>query len=132
VDGAGAEGAVRMPAPGASVRVRVSVGEPESAVKIPVSALRKSPSGDHVFVIETDEQGKTRAQLRHVEGGAMIGEHVVIRSGLVAGERIASSGSFKLREGVLVAIHDAPAAAAAAAPAAMDAEGSSEAPASGH
>lgn len=116
------EGVEHLPAPGASVRVRVAVGEPEPAVRIPVSALRKSPSGDHVFVIQTDEQGKSRASLRHVDGGAVIGEHVVVHSGLVAGERIASSGSFKLREGVLVAIHD-PAAATAASPAPADDSG---------
>jgi membrane fusion protein (multidrug efflux system) len=34
----------------------------------------------------------------------MLGDDVVIFSGLSAGERVAASGSFKLREGVLVAI----------------------------
>src|SRR5437879_11386681 len=38
------------PAPGASVRVEVPVGPATTAVSIPVSALRKGPSGDHVFV----------------------------------------------------------------------------------
>jgi membrane fusion protein, multidrug efflux system len=111
------ESAERLPAPGASVRVRVAVGQPEAAVKIPVAALRKSPSGDHVFVLLPDDQGKPRAHVRQVDAGAVIGEEVVIHSGLAAGEQIASSGSFKLRENVLVAIQDPnPAAAAAPAP----------------
>src|SRR5688572_6199401 len=47
--------ATRAPAPGASVRVQIPVGTPSLAVAIPASALRKGPSGDHVFVLEQDE-----------------------------------------------------------------------------
>jgi membrane fusion protein (multidrug efflux system) len=34
----------------------------------------------------------------------MFGDEVVIHAGLVAGEQVAASGSFKLRESALVAI----------------------------
>jgi membrane fusion protein (multidrug efflux system) len=34
----------------------------------------------------------------------MVGDDIVIHAGLEAGETVAASGSFKLREGVLVAI----------------------------
>lgn len=98
------EGAANAPAPGASVRVRVPVGPQRKAVAIPVSALRKGPGGDHVFVIALDKDGKTRAHVRQVESGTMLGDEVVIHAGLSAGERVAASGSFKLREGALVAI----------------------------
>jgi membrane fusion protein (multidrug efflux system) len=98
------EGAAHPPAPGASVRVRTPVGSPEKAVAIPVSALRKGPGGDHVFVIGADKNGKTRAQLRPVQSGTMVGDEVLIHSGLSAGEQVAASGSFKLRESVLVAV----------------------------
>lgn len=91
-------------APGASVRVRVPVGPPETGVAIPVSALRKGPAGDHVFVITPDPAGKPRAHLRQVETGAMIGDEIVIRSGLAPGEQVAASGSFKLRDAALVTI----------------------------
>lgn len=91
-------------APGASVRVRVPVGAPINAVVVPVSALRKGPAGDHVFVVEADEQGKPRARLRTVQAGEVLGDSVLIMDGLAAGERVAASGSFKLREGVLVAV----------------------------
>jgi len=103
------EGAANAPAPGASVRVRVPVGPPRMAVVIPVSALRKGPGGDHVFVIAPAKDGKTRAHVRQVESGAMLGDEVVIRAGLSAGERVAASGSFKLRDAVLVAIASDPA-----------------------
>jgi membrane fusion protein, multidrug efflux system len=98
------------PAPGASVRVRVPVGSPRAAVAVPVSALRKGPGGDHVFVIAPETDGKIRARLRPVVSGAMLGDEVVIHDGLRAGEQVAASGSFKLREAVLVAIADGAAA----------------------
>jgi membrane fusion protein (multidrug efflux system) len=91
-------------APGASVRVRVPVGPSRKAVAIPVSALRKGPGGDQVFVIAPDQGHKTRAHVRQVESGTMVGDEVVIHAGLNVGETVAASGSFKLREGVLVAI----------------------------
>jgi membrane fusion protein (multidrug efflux system) len=102
------EGTDHAPAPGASVRIRVPVGPPRKAVAIPVSALRKGPHGDQVFVIAPDQDHKTRAHARQVESGAMVGDQVVIHAGLDAGETVAASGSFKLREGVLVAIASEP------------------------
>ncbi|MBC7838576.1 MAG: efflux RND transporter periplasmic adaptor subunit [Nitrospiraceae bacterium] len=102
------EGAANAPSPGASVRIRVSIGLPRKAVAVPVSAMRKGPGGDQVFVIEPDKNGKTRAHVRQVESGAMLGDEVVIHAGLSAGERVAVSGSFKLREAVLVAIAGSP------------------------
>lgn len=97
------DGAGQAPSPGASVRVRVPVGAPQKAVAIPVSALRKGPHGDQVFVI-TQDDGRPRAHVRQVESGTMFGDEVVIHAGLTAGEQVAASGSFKLREAALVSI----------------------------
>jgi membrane fusion protein (multidrug efflux system) len=94
------------PAPGGSVRVRVPVGDPVSVTVVPVSALRKSPAGEHVFVLVKDEQGALRARLRNVESGPMLGDEVVIHAGLEVGELVAASGSFKLMEGMLVALSE--------------------------
>jgi len=91
-------------APGASVRVTVSVGAPEPAVAVPVSALRTGPGGDHVWVIAADPQGQPRAHLRQVRAGQALGDEVLLLEGVEAGEQVAASGSFKLREGVLVAV----------------------------
>jgi membrane fusion protein (multidrug efflux system) len=103
------DGASQAPAPGASVRVQVPVGSPLKTVAIPVSALRKGPGGDQVFVIELDPQGNRRAQIRQVGSGAMLGDEIVIHTGLTAGDMVAASGSFKLRDGLLVAIAGEPA-----------------------
>lgn len=100
--------AANAPAPGASVRVRVPNGPARTAVAVPVSALRKGPAGDHVFVIATDKEGKTRAHVRPVEVGAVLGDEVLIQAGLAAGEKVAASGSFKLREAALVAVASDP------------------------
>ena len=92
------------PSPGASVRVQVPVGEPLLATAIPASAVRKGPTGDHVFVVVADEKGQTRARLRQVTVDSMSGDEVVITKGLEPGEHVAASGSFKLREAALVAV----------------------------
>lgn len=93
-----------VPPPGASVRVQVATGPARSTVIVPASALRTESTGDHVFVLAADEQGRTRAHLRPVEAGARLGNRVVIEDGLAAGEQVAASGSFKLRDSVLVAV----------------------------
>lgn len=100
--------AANAPAPGASVRVRVPVGPTRMAVAVPTSALRKGPGGDHVFVLVQDKDGSIRAHSRPVEVGATLGDEAVIDSGLAAGEQVAASGSFKLRDAVLVAIANEP------------------------
>ena len=98
------DGVPHLPTPGASVRVRVPVGAPRPAVVIPVSALRRGPTGDHVFLIAPDASGKERAHLHTVQGGAVLGDEIVVEEGLAVGDRVAASGSFKLHEGELVAI----------------------------
>src|SRR5947199_7900269 len=91
------------PAPGASVRVEVPVGPATTVVSIPVSALRKGPGGDHVFVIAADSAGRSRAHVQAVRSGPVLEDEVFILSGLTPGQQVATSGSFKLREAVLVA-----------------------------
>ena len=92
------------PPPGASVRVQVPAGVARLAVAIPASALRKGPGGDFVFVVAQDKDSKARAQQRPVQVEALAGDEVVIREGLTPGEQVATSGSFKLRDAVLVAV----------------------------
>lgn len=98
------ENMAHSPSPGASVRVEVPLGATHDAVVIPVSALRRGPGGDHAFVLETGPDGTTRARLRQVRSGPVLGDEIVILEGLTPGERIAAAGSFKLREKVLVTV----------------------------
>jgi membrane fusion protein, multidrug efflux system len=108
-------GDAALPAPGSSVRVSVGVGAPSRVVAIPASALRKGPSGDHVFVLAPDANNALRAQLRPVRVAAVAGDEVLVSQGVKAGEQVATSGSFKLRDAALVAV-SAPVKAAAAKP----------------
>jgi membrane fusion protein (multidrug efflux system) len=94
----------QVPAPGASVRVRVPAGPPIVAVSVPVSALRKGPSGDHVFIIKPDDKGDLRAQSRPAKAGTVLGDEVLLLSGVAAGEQVAAHGSFKLRDNALVMV----------------------------
>jgi membrane fusion protein (multidrug efflux system) len=98
------DGAAHAPAPGSSVRVSVGVGTPIATVAVPATALRKGPAGDHVFVVAPDKDGRARAQLRAVQVAATLGDEVLVGAGLAAGERVAASGSFKLRDAVLVGV----------------------------
>lgn len=106
---------VSAPAPGSAVRVHVPNGSSRLAVAVPVNALRKGPAGDHVFVIAKDKQGQSRAHVRPVQAGALLGDEVLIESGVRPGEQIAASGSFKLRDAALVAIANAAPPVASAA-----------------
>lgn len=95
-------GSGTLPQPGASVRVQVPVEAVHDVLVVPVSALRRGPAGDHVFVLTTDKDGKTRAHMRRISSGTTLGDEVIVKDGLALGEQIATTGSFKLREGVLV------------------------------
>jgi membrane fusion protein (multidrug efflux system) len=110
------------PSPGASVRVQVPAGVSRLAITIPASALRKGPGGDHVFVVAQGADGKPRAQQRPVQVETTNGDEVLIRQGLEAGEQVAASGSFKLRNDALVAVITRPAAVASITPAAAGGE----------
>ncbi|MFA9480460.1 efflux RND transporter periplasmic adaptor subunit [Phycisphaerales bacterium AB-hyl4] len=93
--------------PGASVRVHVPAGVARQGVNVPISALRRGPEGDHVYVVpDVGDVAEMRAERRMVQAGAMVGDAVVVSAGLAAGERVAASGSFKLYDGVRVDIAD--------------------------
>ena len=95
-----------LPSPGASVQVTVPTGPPQPTLVVPATALRKSPEGDQVFVVSAAGDGQLRAEARRVETGALVGDNVLVRTGLAAGEKVATSGSFKLRDGMRVVVSD--------------------------
>src|SRR5207247_188631 len=80
---------------GASVRVEVPVGPSTEVVAIPVSALRKGPGGDHVFLIVADSAGHNRAHVQAVRSGPVLEDEVVLLSGLTPGPHVARSGSLQ-------------------------------------
>jgi membrane fusion protein (multidrug efflux system) len=87
--------------PGMFVDVTAATSAPRATVLVPLASVRRSPQGQHVFVIETQD-GKLRARQRAIKTGPVIGDEIAIDTGVAAGDLVATSGSFKLRDGALV------------------------------
>jgi membrane fusion protein (multidrug efflux system) len=92
--------------PGAFVDVTVAAEAPRPVLAVPLAAVRRAAYGDHVFVIGTPAAGEKgpRAEQRFVRTGPVVGNDIIILGGLKAGERVATEGSFKLRQGSLVQV----------------------------
>jgi membrane fusion protein, multidrug efflux system len=93
--------------PGAFVDVVAVTAPPRPALLVPLTAVRRAPYGEHVFVL-VDEDGQSRARQRVVQTGPVQGTDIVVTEGLAEGELIAGAGSFKLRDGLLVQLADPP------------------------
>jgi membrane fusion protein, multidrug efflux system len=104
--------------PGAFVDVDATIGAPQSALFVPLTAVRRAPYGQLVYAL-VEEDGKLRARQRIVQTGPVQGDNIAILSGLAEGDLVAAAGSFKLREGLLVQASqpEAPAAPAPQEPA---------------
>lgn len=91
--------------PATIVRVEVPTGETRPVVVLPATAVRRSGFAAHVYVIagkSEDGEEVLRAELRTVQVGDQRDDQIVILDGVRAGERVAASGSFKLRDGMKV------------------------------
>lgn len=95
--------------PGMFIDVTAVTSAPRTTVLVPLASIRRSPQGQHVFVLESVD-GKLRARQRTVQTGPVVNDEIAIDTGLAAGDLIAASGSFKLREGALVQAEAPPAA----------------------
>jgi membrane fusion protein, multidrug efflux system len=90
------------PAPGSAVTVRIPVARSREVIVIPLNAVRRGADGDFVFVVRPDENDELRAYQRRVVVESTDDEAALIAEGLVAGDSVASTGSFKLRDGIRV------------------------------
>jgi membrane fusion protein (multidrug efflux system) len=90
--------------------VRVTLPIVEKAIMVPSTAIQYAPYGDSIFVIETmkDPQGKEYLGVRQqtVVLGKSQGDQVAVLKGLKPGDRIATSGTFKLHQGGAVKVND--------------------------
>lgn len=110
-----------VPLPGTLVSVEVAVGDPQSVVAVPATAIRRNSLGANVYVVDSNakpnsahsnsainaETDTIRARRRSVTTGSAIDfdpttqqQIIVIESGLAAGERVVANGAFKLRDGM--------------------------------
>ncbi len=95
--------------PGMFVSIDVVLARLEKVLFIPATAVVHAPFGDSVFIVEEGKAGpnglnRLVIQQRLVRLGARQGDFVVAAEGLKAGERIVSTGVFKLRQGMPVSI----------------------------
>ena len=76
--------------------------EEQNVLVIPATAVLSSPYGDSVYVIESEpakdgSKGGLTVRQQFVRVGRPRGDFVTVESGLNPGDRVASSGVFKLR-----------------------------------
>ncbi len=110
--------------PNQFVNVRLLLRTIDSAVVIPVIALRHGPNGDFVYVVNADHTVK----LRDVTAGISGVDNVAIAKGLALGEEVVTEGGDRLKDGARVRTGaDRPAGAAAAANARQPRRGSGNA-----
>lgn len=94
---------------GMFANVEVVLPSRENVLVIPITAVLFAPFGDSVFVIEEGGANSTAAaqtslRQRFVRLGAERGDFVAVVDGLSPGDRVVSSGVFKLRSGMPVEI----------------------------
>jgi len=106
--------------PGMYANVDVLSSDKRPVLLIPATAAIFAPYGDSVFVLEEkkDPAGKPSALARQkfVRLGERRGDFVAVESGLGAGEKVVSSGAFKLKNGMAVVVNDALAPSAELSP----------------
>lgn len=107
--------------PGMYAAVEVVLPVQKDVLSIPVTAVLYAPYGDTVFVVEQKpgEGGAPAQQVlrqQFVRLGAARGDFVSVVDGLKAGDMVVTSGVFKLRPGMPVAIDNKLAPHASLAP----------------
>jgi membrane fusion protein (multidrug efflux system) len=93
--------------PGMFARVEVLLPEEKNVLVIPATSVLSAPFGDSVYLIETQPAKDGAAahlvvRQQFIRTGTVRGDFVSVESGLKPGDRVASSGMFKLRNGLTV------------------------------
>ena len=94
--------------PGMFVSVAVVLPQAQPVLTIPATAVLSAPFGDSVYVIEpsTNSAGGLVVRQQIVRTGPAQGNSVSVLSGLKPGDRVASTGLFKLRNGAPVTVNN--------------------------
>jgi membrane fusion protein (multidrug efflux system) len=98
------ENADQLLRPGMFARVEVLLPDEQNVLVIPATAVLSEPYGDSVYVIESkpgQSGSKPEMVVRRqvIRTGRARGDFLSVESGLKAGDRVVSSGIFKLRNG---------------------------------
>ena len=95
--------------PGMFASVEIVLPTQESVLAIPATAVLYAPYGDSVFIItekKNEKSGQVEQTLHQqfVRLGTARGDFVAVESGLKAGDRVVTSGVFKLRSDMAVVV----------------------------
>lgn len=82
--------------PGQFVNVQMKLNVLPGAIVVPAEAVQRSSTSDFVYLIKPDNTVTLR---NVVQGGQVDDSHVVISSGLQAGDKVVTEGQFRLKEG---------------------------------
>ena len=96
------ENADQLLRPGMFVHVAVVLPQAEAVLTVPATAVLSAPFGDAVYLIEPQVAGGVTnlvAQQKFIRTGRTHGDFVSVESGLKAGDRVVTSGLFKLHNG---------------------------------
>jgi membrane fusion protein (multidrug efflux system) len=90
--------------PGMFARVEVLLPDLRDVLVIPATSVLSQPYGDSVYIIEPNPTNNAALQARQqfVRTGPLRGDYVAIETGLKEGQKVASAGHFKLRNGLTV------------------------------
>ena len=92
--------------PGMFAVLEVDLGQTQSVVTIPETAMTYALQGNTVYVIEPTEDGQLTAAARVVRSGAVREGRIAVLSGLAPGDQVVSVGQNKLYRGVRVLIDE--------------------------
>jgi multidrug efflux system membrane fusion protein len=89
--------------PGLSVSTRLLVTIVKDVVVVPDSAVQRGPKGLFVYIVTSDN----KAEMRDLKVGRIADGHALVERGLTPGERIITSGHYRVQPGGRVKIlHD--------------------------
>jgi multidrug efflux pump subunit AcrA (membrane-fusion protein) len=89
---------------GMFARVRLNTRTYENVVSIPQEALVEHRGRTIVYVLKTDDDGTSYAEMREVAAGVNINREVEIRNGLEVGDAVVVQGQQFLADGVQVRV----------------------------
>jgi multidrug efflux system membrane fusion protein len=82
--------------PGQFVNVQLLVNTVNGGLVVPAQAVQRGPDGDYVYQVQADSTVKMQAV---VIAGEVGDSHVMVGSGLKAGDRVVTEGQFRLKPG---------------------------------
>jgi membrane fusion protein, multidrug efflux system len=84
--------------PGLSVATRLLVDTRKNVLVAPNAAIQHGPNGLYAFVLDKG----SKVEKRDIEVGEEGASQTVVRKGLASGDRVVTSGQYRLTEGALV------------------------------